>query len=249
MSEPQWVKCKNGHLYDPAANEECPHCPSAGRVSEPPAGRSTPIPDSPEGEGAVAADRSTQRIAPEEGPGAGQNQGTDATEGSPLIQRQGAPGTVVEASMGGAASGPGTVVEGAVLPPSGAAQPGLAGEGGDRSTRMVSFADDGHPQAMPIFAWLVVLEGKQQYADFRIDSDQTYLGASPECQIVVDDEFASGEHASIRCREGTFFITDLDSRNGTLVNDFGPDARIDRVQLKDGDEIRIGQTLMKFKCL
>ena len=117
-----------------------------------------------------------------------------------------------------------------------------------RGTRVISdVAED--VKRMPIFAWLVVLQGKQQYLDFRIDQERVCIGSSPDCGIVLDDEFISGEHASIRHRDGKFFITDLDSVNGTHVNDFAPEARIDRVQLSDGDEIQMGQVRMKFKCL
>lgn len=101
----------------------------------------------------------------------------------------------------------------------------------------------------PIFAWLVVLEGRQQYEVFRIDQEQTYLGSSGQGGVVLYDDFVSSEHASIRCHEGQFFITDLDSENGTFVNDFAEDARIDRVRLKDGDNIRLGEVEFKFKCL
>ena len=134
------------------------------------------------------------------------------------------------------AEGQGTVVE-QPQPPS--------GEG--RQTRVLTEADQ--EKIMPIFAWLVVLEGRQQYQVFRIEKEQTYVGGSAECDIVIDDDYVSSEHASIRYRDGKFFITDLDSKNGTFVNKSEPDARIDRVELKDGDEVYIGQAMMKFKCL
>ena len=121
----------------------------------------------------------------------------------------------------------------------------------DRLTRAVAVDDKSSAKRMPILAWIVVLEGAQQYQDFRIAQDQVYIGGSAEeCDIVLKDEFVSGVHASIRFRDdGLFYITDLDSKNGTLVNDMSPEARIDRVHLKDGDEIRVGQVLLKFKCL
>lgn len=118
-----------------------------------------------------------------------------------------------------------------------------------RRTRAIA-GEVAAPKRMPIFAWLVVLEGDQQYEEFRIAQEQTYLGVSQtECDIVLHDEFVSAEHASIRYRDGKFYITDLDSKNGTFVNDMSPEARVDRVQLQDGDEIRLGQVLLKFKCL
>ena len=121
--------------------------------------------------------------------------------------------------------------------------------GGSRQTRVMSLEEEDVEERRPIFAWLVVMEGSQQYADFRIDREQVYVGGSSDCDIVLQDEFISGEHASIRYREGEFTITDLDSKNGTFVNDMSPEATIDRVSLNDGDEIQLGQVLLKFKCL
>jgi len=42
-------------------------------------------------------------------------------------------------------------------------------------------------------------------------------------------------------------ITDLDSTNGTFLND-GAEP-VSRVELKDNDVIRAGETSLKFKCL
>ena len=119
--------------------------------------------------------------------------------------------------------------------------------GGGRKTRILSEADV--EELKPIFAWMVILEGPHQYEEFRISQEQTYLGSDTKNEIVLSDEFVSSEHASIRFRDGTFFITDLDSSNGTFVNKFEAEDRIDRVELKDGDDIRIGQMHIKFKCI
>jgi hypothetical protein len=119
--------------------------------------------------------------------------------------------------------------------------------GSDRRTRILSEVDI--EELKPIFGWMVVLEGSNQYEVFRISQEQTYLGGNDKNDIVLSDEFISSEHASIRYRDGTFFITDLDSSNGTFVNKFEPEDRIDRVELKDGDDIRIGQMHIKFKCI
>jgi pSer/pThr/pTyr-binding forkhead associated (FHA) protein len=54
-------------------------------------------------------------------------------------------------------------------------------------------------------------------------------------------------HASISYKDGKFVITDLDSTNGTFINnDSDPLAR---VELRDNDIIRVGETSLKFKCL
>ena len=240
MSEIELAKCQNGHQYDPSEHDECPYCPkTVGGEVESRKRAVTPVAASP----------------PATMVEGGQDSSAEARGGAPPA----ADGhTVMESEAAGRETA-GTVVG---SPPAGAARradraaPGTeadtvrgsrgGGGGAPYETRVVGVDD---VKLMPIFAWLVVLEGAQQYVDFRIAQEQVYLGGATECDIVIEDDFISGEHASIRCREGKFFITDLDSRNGTFVNDFTPDARIDRVELKDGDNIRIGQVVLKFKCL
>lgn len=180
--------------------------------------------------------------------------------GSNLARRRDTPAsvsTVVENSGGMVASdGSPTVVDRQDTPSAGATvieQPGSSSGseslgGAGRKTRTLSQVEQ-QRNNRPIFAWLVLLEGRQQYEVFRIDQEQIYLGRSGQGDVVLDDDFVSSEHASIRCRDGQFFITDLDSKNGTFVNDFAEEARIDRVELKDGDDIRLGGVEFKFKCL
>lgn len=63
------------------------------------------------------------------------------------------------------------------------------------------------------------------------------LGRSPRNQIVLDDTFVSSEHAIIRLRDGAFWLEDLGSTNGTLLNE----RPVDRpVALEPGDVIGIG---------
>lgn len=56
------------------------------------------------------------------------------------------------------------------------------------------------------------------------------------------DDFISREHAVIEEVGGVFRITDCDSLNGTFVND----RRIDEQVLVPGDQIRIGNHILKF---
>ena len=62
------------------------------------------------------------------------------------------------------------------------------------------------------------------------------------CDIGLDDDAVSREHARIKFDEGAFYIDDLLSSNGTMVNG----QRIQRHELRDRDEIRIGDTNMIF---
>ncbi len=69
------------------------------------------------------------------------------------------------------------------------------------------------------------------------------IGRSARNDLCVEDPFASRLHAEVRSRGDSFWLSDLGSANGTLLND----ARMTvPVQLRDGDVIRIGETAIEF---
>jgi pSer/pThr/pTyr-binding forkhead associated (FHA) protein/subtilisin family serine protease len=69
------------------------------------------------------------------------------------------------------------------------------------------------------------------------------IGRSSDNDIRLSDNLASRRHAQIQRQVSEFVITDLDSTNGTFVN-----GRPVREQLlRDGDEIRIGNTRIRFQ--
>lgn len=69
------------------------------------------------------------------------------------------------------------------------------------------------------------------------------LGRSQDNDVHVPDERASRHHARIDVEQGVYVISDLGSVNGTFVNR----QRIQRQALRDGDEIRIGDTQLRFR--
>ncbi len=86
-----------------------------------------------------------------------------------------------------------------------------------------------------------------QYADGRsqqhvISSGAHVLGRDPMCGILLDDPSASRRHAMLRCDNGQFFVQDLGSKNGTLVND----QRVQFHQLSHMDLISIGSVEVRF---
>jgi pSer/pThr/pTyr-binding forkhead associated (FHA) protein len=46
----------------------------------------------------------------------------------------------------------------------------------------------------------------------------TRIGRAPDNELQLDDQFVSAHHAVIERRDGTWWLTDKDSTNGTLVN-------------------------------
>jgi hypothetical protein len=99
----------------------------------------------------------------------------------------------------------------------------------------------------PVVGWLVVMNGAQKGDDFRLHEGRNSLGTASDAEVALRDPAVSQKHASISYKEGEFTLTDLDSTNGTFVND-GAEG-VARVQLRDNDTIRVGETTLKFKCL
>lgn len=72
--------------------------------------------------------------------------------------------------------------------------------------------------------------------NFEIQTSSARLGRHPDCEIHLDNNAVSREHARITMDGDSFYIEDMHSRNGTYVNR-EPITR--RTKLKSGDTIRI----------
>lgn len=75
---------------------------------------------------------------------------------------------------------------------------------------------------------------------FDLGDKPVTIGRSPEADICVFDERASRVHCGIRLWDGEYFLKDLKSKNGTLLND----KPVDVVKIRGGDIIRIGNSLL-----
>jgi len=75
-------------------------------------------------------------------------------------------------------------------------------------------------------------------------TDETVLGRSINCDVVIeDDDEASSRHCFLSCENGTVFVQDMGSTNGTLVN--GVPILV-RHALVDGDLILVGRTEVRI---
>src|SRR5581483_2347837 len=63
------------------------------------------------------------------------------------------------------------------------------------------------------------------------------IGRKPGCEIVLDNLAVSGEHANIFTIGDDSFIQDLNSTNGTFINN----KRVAKPHLRNGDTVGIGQ--------
>ena len=96
-----------------------------------------------------------------------------------------------------------------------------------------------------VIAKLVVKEGipGQDGREISLDNTETIIGRAGEADLPLDSTFASRQHASITRSDGAYWLTDMNSKNGTLLNDKPITAAI---QLTDGSDIRIGDIVLSF---
>jgi pSer/pThr/pTyr-binding forkhead associated (FHA) protein len=99
----------------------------------------------------------------------------------------------------------------------------------------------------PVVGWFVALTGEQQGEDFRIREGQNTIGSAQDADIVLRGPAIAGKHVSLRYKDQKFTITDLDSTNGTFLNERADP--IAREELKDNDVVRIGEVSLRFKRL
>lgn len=77
-----------------------------------------------------------------------------------------------------------------------------------------------------------------------LDPGTYILGRDIRVHIPVTDKYVSRRHARIFYRDGSWYIEDLDSSNGTIVNGTDIKGR-GPVKLGKGDEIIVGSTIIK----
>jgi hypothetical protein len=92
--------------------------------------------------------------------------------------------------------------------------------------------------------WAVDIEkGSKQLRGLHVDIlGPVIIGRSPSSDIVVDEPYVSATHARFTLRGPALVLEDLGSTNGTTVNDH---LIAQPVTLRDGDEVQIGDTIMR----
>lgn len=97
-----------------------------------------------------------------------------------------------------------------------------------------------------LVGWLVSFTMDPNGADFKLFEGRNLIGSDMGCDIVVNnDQAVSGRHLTILHRMGHFKFKDELSTNGTFINDIF----VEEGNLKDGDIIRMGDTIFKFRSI
>lgn len=162
---------------------------------------------------------------------------------------------------GGRAPVPPTRVGGAMPPPPMPMPPPMGGPppmpmpasrpGASAKKTRVFQEEQADLKKLPVVGWLVSLTGKHKGEDFRIREGKNTIGSLPTSDICLQDDHISSKHANInyvvKGDERVFVLVDLDSTNGTYLNE--SEEPIYHEELVDNDTITFGTTKCKFKCL
>ncbi|HAG68805.1 MAG TPA: hypothetical protein DCL38_02395 [Lachnospiraceae bacterium] len=115
--------------------------------------------------------------------------------------------------------------------------------------------DDGRTVALikedtgidPVVGWLVCIEGKEKGRDYRIHSDNNYIGRSDRMDICIrgDETISRENHAVISydMQSNVYYFSPGDGRAIVRVNDM---AVFQTVMLRPHDRITIGKTVFSF---
>jgi pSer/pThr/pTyr-binding forkhead associated (FHA) protein len=70
------------------------------------------------------------------------------------------------------------------------------------------------------------------------------VGRAADCELHVEDTYASQQHARLFGKNGAWYVEDLGSTNGTFVNEQKLAAP---AKVQPGDKIRIGTTILELR--
>src|SRR5438067_7970086 len=87
------------------------------------------------------------------------------------------------------------------------------------------------------------ISGKYQGGEYPLqESGELVIGRSSDLDMVLIEDMVSRKHAKLILQPGSISIADLGSTNGTFVNG----EKVKKAQLKEGDRILIGTSILKL---
>jgi pSer/pThr/pTyr-binding forkhead associated (FHA) protein len=97
-------------------------------------------------------------------------------------------------------------------------------------------------RVVPSGASVRVLNGFYEGLELPIDRTWVVIGRGRDAEVMLAEPTISRAHAALGF-DGSFFVQDLRSTNGTLVNG----ERRERAVLRDQDEIQIGRLRLRVR--
>ena len=94
-------------------------------------------------------------------------------------------------------------------------------------------------------ATLTVLSGADEGIAVRLGERKIYMGRMAQSEFILTDTNVSRVHAWIAYESHRHVLYDARSRNGSFVNG----TRVEIQRLRDGDEIRLGTTALRYGVL
>ncbi len=89
---------------------------------------------------------------------------------------------------------------------------------------------------------LLVIYGNDLGKRVALEEQSAVVGRSSKSGVTIDDDSISRQHCELLWDGRGYKVSDLGSTNGTYVND---EPASDR-ELRHGDQIKVGRTIMKF---
>ncbi|MFA5043687.1 MAG: FHA domain-containing protein [Kiritimatiellia bacterium] len=88
----------------------------------------------------------------------------------------------------------------------------------------------------------VLPDGEQK--KFELGRKSITIGRGAETDVLIADKLASRVHCEISYKDGSYFIRDCNSRNGTFVND----RAIETCRVGPGDRIQVGDAVIAVEA-
>lgn len=89
---------------------------------------------------------------------------------------------------------------------------------------------------------LVVIRGERLGTRLDLSEGPVLIGRGTDCDFRIGERSVSRRHCSIHAHDDGVWVEDLGSTNHSYVND----RAIEHQRLQDGDQLRIGKTVLKF---
>lgn len=100
------------------------------------------------------------------------------------------------------------------------------------------------PSAAAGFTRLVITSGPKRGTELELGDGPISIGRAPDSDLVIQDDYSSTRHARLLNWSGRWMVQDLDSTNGTYVND----QRIGQpTEVQQGSSVRIGTTTFELR--
>jgi diguanylate cyclase (GGDEF)-like protein len=111
-----------------------------------------------------------------------------------------------------------------------------------RVTKIQDGLSTAQKAARPGEACIIVIYGPELGKRVQLGTAPFEIGRSSKNDLFLDQESISRHHARITFDGTQYWVADNNSTNGTYVND----EAVREQRLRDGDQVRIGRSILKF---